>query len=131
MGVNELVQQAALAEQNAISKFAHASALDKVSSGRWRSKQPAPYQGDVEAIRSPERESGFQSKNFGTSGGGGGGYDSVDVASGREYHDATLARQAESGLNIEDGVQVGRKELPDYERAGPTKVSFSYIPTFI
>nr|XP_023876633.1 uncharacterized protein LOC111989059 [Quercus suber]POF23356.1 hypothetical protein CFP56_20797 [Quercus suber] len=113
MGVNEPVQQAALAGQNAVSKFAHASALDKVSSGRWQSKLPAPYQGDVEAARSPERESGFQSKNFGA-----GGYDSVDVASGREYHDTTLARQAERGINIEDGVRVGRKELPDYERAG-------------
>lgn len=120
LGVNEPVQQAPLSGQNAVSKFAHASALDKVSSGRWQSKQPAPYQGDVEAARSPERESGFQSKNFGGSGGagGGGGYDSVDVASGREYHDATLARQAERGLNVEDGVRVGRKEFPDYERAG-------------
>lgn len=120
LGVNEPVQQAPLSGQNAVSKFAHASALDKVSSGRWQSKQPPPYQGDVEAARSPERESGFQSKNFGGSGGagGGGGYDSVDVASGREYHDATLARQAERGLNVEDGVRVGRKEFPDYERAG-------------
>lgn len=111
-GVNEPVQQAVLSGQSAVLKFAHASALEKVSSGRWQSKQSIQYQADIEVVRSSETEVGFQSKNFRS-----GSYESLDVAGGREYYDGTLARQAERGLNIEDGVRVGRKELQDHERA--------------
>ncbi|GMY37110.1 hypothetical protein FCV25MIE_32352 [Fagus crenata] len=111
-GVNEPVQQAALSGQSAVLKFAHASALEKVSSGRWQSKQSIQYQADIEVVRSSDTEVGFQSKNFRS-----GSYESLDVAGGREYYDGTLARQAERGLNIEDGVRVGRKELQDHERA--------------
>ena len=112
-GVSEPVQQSAWSGPTAVLKLAHASALEKVSSGRWQSKHSFHSQADVEVVMSSETESGFQSKSYVNS-----SYDMVDVVGVREHYDTTLARQAERVLNVEDGVRVARKELPDYGRAG-------------
>lgn len=95
-----------------VSKLANASALEKVSSGRWHSKQHD--QVDVEVIRHSEVEREVYPK--------GGVYDkyaysSMDVAGGREFNDATLARHAERSLGVDDGVRVGVRDLQDYERS--------------
>ncbi|OMO60983.1 hypothetical protein COLO4_33645 [Corchorus olitorius] len=104
--------QSAWSEQTAVSKLAHASALEKVSSGRWQSKQSVQYQKDVDASKHSERENGLQSHGYDDK-----IYGRMNAVGGREYASATLARHVERGLNIEDG-QGGRKEFPnpDYER---------------
>ncbi|XP_057980364.1 uncharacterized protein LOC131166099 [Malania oleifera] len=95
----------------AVSKLAQASALEKVSSGRWQSKQPIHYQADVEVIQYSEIDSGLHAKgthNYVHTG--------TEVLSGREYFDSSLARHADRGL-IEDGTRGGGKELQCYETA--------------
>lgn len=111
--VSEPVQQSTWSGPTAVMKLAHASALEKVSSGRWQSKHLFHSQADVEVVMSSETESGFQSKSYVNS-----SYDRVDVVVGREHNDATLARQVERVLNVEDRVRVARKELPDYGQVG-------------
>ncbi|XP_021294954.1 uncharacterized protein LOC110424662 isoform X1 [Herrania umbratica] len=103
--------QSAWSEQSAVSKLAHASALEKVSSGRWQSKQSVQYQKDVDVSKHSEIENGLQSQGYDDK-----MYSRMNAMGGREYSDATLARHVERGLNIEDGIQGGRKDLPDYER---------------
>lgn len=110
--VNDPVQQPAWSGPSAVSKLAHASALEKVSSGRWQPKHSFHYQPDVEVIMSSESESGFQSKSYGNI-----SYNRVDVAGAGENYDVALVRQAERGMNNEDSNRVG-KEFSDYERAG-------------
>ncbi|XP_039034450.1 uncharacterized protein LOC120170577 isoform X2 [Hibiscus syriacus] len=107
----ELAVSVAHAEQSAVLKLAHASAIDKVSSGRWQSKQSVLYQKDVDVSKHKETENGlhplgYDDKTHGRTNG----------VAGREYYDVMLARQVERGLNIEDGIQGGRKAIPDYER---------------
>ncbi|PON64825.1 eukaryotic translation initiation factor-like protein [Trema orientale] len=104
--------QSAWSAPVAVSKLAHASALEKVSSGRWQSKLSTHNQTDAEPMRSPENENGLHSKGYGNN-----SYNKVDAIGGIESYDASLARHAERGLNIDDNVQGGRKEIPDYERA--------------
>lgn len=113
VGVAEPVQQSAWSGPTAVSKLVNASALEKVSSGRWQSKPSFQYQTEAEIIMSSETESGFWSKSYGNS-----SYDRVDVAGGREHYDATLARQVERGLHVDDRVRVARKELPDSTKVG-------------
>lgn len=110
-GVAEQVQSAWTAP-SAVSKLAHASALEKVSSGRWQSKHSGHLQADVEVMRSSEIESGSHSKGFSNS-----TNNRVDVTGGKDNYDANLTRHAERGLTIDGSVQGVRKELPDYERA--------------
>lgn len=66
-------------------KLAHASALDKVSSGRWHSKQPI-HPTDVEVIKHPETKNEFYSKAsssvYNKSTG-----NVMDVPSGREFYE--------------------------------------------
>ncbi|GMI93347.1 hypothetical protein like AT1G11480 [Hibiscus trionum] len=100
------------AEQSAVSKLAHASAIDKISSGRWQSKQSVLYQKDVDVSKHSETENGLHPLGYDDK-----TYGRMNAVAGREYSDATLARQVERGLNIEDGIQGGRKALPDYERS--------------
>ncbi|KAG2685149.1 hypothetical protein I3760_10G111300 [Carya illinoinensis] len=118
VGVNEPVQQSAWSGPTAVLKLARASALEKVSSGRWQSKHAIHFQADVEDLMSPKIETVFQSNSYGSS-----SHERVDVLGGRDYQDATLARQVERGLHIEDGVQAARKELPRYEMAMGPKYS--------
>lgn len=103
--------QSDVSQQNAVSKLAHASALEKVSSGRWQSKHSVQYHADVQVVQYSETDSEVQPK----------GYDDntcnrIDVMGGREFSDATLARHVERGLNIEDGNRGGRKEELDNEK---------------
>lgn len=110
VGVTEPVQ-APWSESVAVSKLAHASALEKVSSGRWQTKHSALHQPDVEVIRYPEMETGSYSK-----GGSNNNNNGMGVVNERDYA-APLARHAERGLTVEDGVRGGGKELRSYERA--------------
>ncbi|XVF27779.1 hypothetical protein REPUB_Repub14bG0138200 [Reevesia pubescens] len=106
--------QSVWSEQAAVSKMSHASALEKVSSGRWQSKQSVQYQKDVDVSKHSETENGLHSKGYDDT------YRRMNAMAGRECSDATLARHVERGLNIEDGVQGGRKVLNDYEmKCGP------------
>lgn len=100
---------------DAATKLAHASALEKVSSGRWHSKQLSNHQIDVEVIRHPETESETHFQGYGM-------YirninENMDVQVGRESHEAALVRHAERSLTVDDGIQVGGKDIPVYERA--------------
>ncbi|XP_027111610.1 uncharacterized protein [Coffea arabica] len=100
---------------DAAAKLAHASALEKVSSGRWHSKQHNSSQPDVEVIRQSEVESEFHlrdkdvySKNT---------YSSRHLVGGTDYHEAALARQVEKSLIVDDGIRGGSKAIPIFERA--------------
>ncbi|TYH47755.1 hypothetical protein ES332_D10G019900v1 [Gossypium tomentosum] len=97
--------QSVWSEQSAVSKLAHASAMEKISSGRWQSKQIIQYQKDVDVSKHSETETGLHSQ----------GYDVIAVA-GREHSDVISARQVERGVNVEHGINCGRKVSPDYER---------------
>ncbi|XP_024028853.1 uncharacterized protein LOC21404459 isoform X2 [Morus notabilis] len=94
----------------AVSKLAHASALEKVSSGRWQSKH-SMHQSDAELVRASETESGSQSKDYGNN-----AYNKIDAIGVVESYDATLAGHGKRVLNVDDYVHGGRKEFPDYER---------------
>ncbi|GLT83140.1 hypothetical protein SLE2022_014490 [Rubroshorea leprosula] len=110
MGATEQVQSA-WSEQSAVSKLAHASALEKVSSGRWQSNQSVHYQKDDEIIKYSE-ENSFQSKGYDDN-----RYNKMDAVGGREYSDTMLARDVDRSMNTVDWKQVSRKELLDYERS--------------
>lgn len=117
VGVTEPVQSA-WSGQTAVSKLAHASALEKVSSGRWQSKPSHHHhQPDVEVIKYSDPESILQSTNYGDS------YSRLDVGSGKEYSDAMLAGHVERTLSNEEGVHGGRRDLPEYGR--------SRLPTYL
>ncbi|XP_059660978.1 uncharacterized protein LOC132307274 [Cornus florida] len=100
---------------NAALKFANASALEKVSSGRWMSKQTIHHQTDIEVIRHPESESEYRSNgnnifNKNT-------HNVMHPAGGMEYHDMALARDAERSLIVDDGIRGSSRELLAHERA--------------
>ncbi|XP_022139918.1 uncharacterized protein LOC111010715 isoform X2 [Momordica charantia] len=95
---------------SAVSKLAHASALEKVSSGRWQSKQSVHYQTDVIAVASSEPDVRMQSKGYG------GSFDRVDASYGRDYRDASLAKLADRELGIDDGTEVHRQDLSEHDR---------------
>ncbi|KAF9608032.1 hypothetical protein IFM89_005182 [Coptis chinensis] len=61
--VNEPVPSSNWTGPNAVSRFAQASALEKVSSGRWQSKHLVVNQPDVEAIRFSD-DTDFRSNSF-------------------------------------------------------------------
>lgn len=100
---------------NAASKLAYASAIEKVSSGRWQSKT-VHNQADVEVVKSPEVESAHHGNVNGSN-----TYNRMDTVGGKEYYDTIIARQAERGLVINDQMQGRRSELLDYERSGASK----------
>ena len=110
-------EQSAWSGSNAVSKLAHASALEKVSSGRWQSKT-VHYQADAEVVRSSEVESGPRANVNSNS-----AYNRMDTVGEKEYCDVMLARHAERGLGIDNSAQGGRNELLDYERSGVSKYS--------
>lgn len=92
---------------DAATKLAHASALEKVSSGRWHSNQHK--QTDLEVIRPPEPEPKLQTK--------GNPYTTFSYGS-TEFHDASLARHAGRSLAVNDGPAVAAREPPpSYERS--------------
>ncbi|KAM6575867.1 hypothetical protein CsatA_024194 [Cannabis sativa] len=105
-------QQSTWSAPVAVSKLAHASALEKISSGRWQSKPCTNNQTDAEIMRLSETESGLHNKGYGNN-----AFNKTGSVADIESYDTNLARHAERGLHIEDNVQGGRKESPDYERA--------------
>ncbi|KAL2343915.1 hypothetical protein Fmac_005200 [Flemingia macrophylla] len=109
-------EQPAWSSASAASKLAHASALEKVSSGRWQSK--AVHYQDAEVVRSPEVENRPHANVNGV-----GVYNRVDAVGEKEYYDSILARHAERGLGIDNQIQGGRNELLNYERSGVSRYS--------
>lgn len=100
---------------DAESKLAHASALEKVTSGRWHSKQQIHSQMDVEVVKHQDTEKelyyhGSTTVNDSV-------YNIPDVVGGPEYSDQVLAVHAERNLVLTDGVHGFNKELPARERA--------------
>ncbi|XP_021719585.1 uncharacterized protein LOC110687264 [Chenopodium quinoa] len=95
--------------QSTVSKFAQASALDQISSGRWQTK-PVQHQVDVEVIRSSDSPNSLSGRESDSYGGG------VNISCEREYNDTTLVRHVGRGLALEDGVRGGFKEMPGVER---------------
>ncbi|OWM80106.1 hypothetical protein CDL15_Pgr010084 [Punica granatum] len=108
-GVVELVQPV-WSTSSATSKLIHASALEKVSSSRWQSKQSIPHEADVEVIKHAE-EPGLTSK----------GYDDakyisrVDAVGVRGYVDGAMPRQMKRNLPIGEGVRGAGIEISDVE----------------
>ncbi|WVZ25653.1 hypothetical protein V8G54_004197 [Vigna mungo] len=118
-------EQPAWSSASAASKLAHASALEKVSSGRWQSKA-VHYQADAEIVRSPEvenrpRVNGSVAYNRMDAVGEKEHYDAA--VGEKEHYDAMLARHAERTLGIDNQVQGGRNELLNYERSGVSRYS--------
>ncbi|XP_047333986.1 uncharacterized protein LOC124937714 isoform X2 [Impatiens glandulifera] len=99
---------------NTALKLAHASAVEKVSSGRWQSKLAANHPTEVEIIRHGETESELHSKdeviyNSNKS------YLAMDAPSMMEYSDGGLARLADRGLSLDDGIHSGEREFPAHD----------------
>ncbi|KAK4254045.1 hypothetical protein QN277_009477 [Acacia crassicarpa] len=117
--VASAVEPTAWSSPNPVSKLAHASAIDKVSSGRWQSKT-VHYQTDVEVVKSSEGESVSYGNVTGNN------YSRMDNLGEKVYNDVMIARQTEKSLVINDQMQGGRNDLPDYERLGASK--YSEIP---
>ncbi|CAK8577866.1 unnamed protein product [Lathyrus sativus] len=104
-------EQAAWSAANAVSKLTHASALDKVASGRWQSVH---HQTDVEVVRPSEVESrphAFINSNR------------MDIVRQNEHSDEILARHAERSLGIDNQMRGGRNELLEHDRSGVSKYS--------
>ncbi|KAL1829787.1 hypothetical protein DCAR_0209158 [Daucus carota subsp. sativus] len=98
------------------TKLAHASALEKVSSGRWQSKLLSEgNRVDIEVIKHPETQTETQYKGYGMLDGH--VFDNVDVLGGRNSHEAVLVRQIEKSLIVDDWINAGGRTLPVYERA--------------
>ncbi|KAK6917393.1 hypothetical protein RJ641_018144 [Dillenia turbinata] len=83
VGVNEPVHSVWTGGSVPVSKFAQASALEKVSSGRWQTKLASKNQMEVENAGHLEMPNG--------------------TMTGNQYFDASLARHAERSLTVEDG----------------------------
>ncbi|XP_038690298.1 uncharacterized protein LOC119989068 isoform X2 [Tripterygium wilfordii] len=112
MGVPEPLQSN-WSRQSAAQKLTHASALEKVSSGRWQSKNTIPCPVKVDTVKNLETDGGLDSKGYDDN-----MYKRVDVVGQTEYADATLARQMERGMNIDHEFQVARKDFLDHEMVG-------------
>ncbi|XP_019424276.1 PREDICTED: uncharacterized protein LOC109333315 isoform X2 [Lupinus angustifolius] len=110
-------EQSSWSRPNAVSKLENASALEKVSSGRWQSKA-VHHQTDPEVVRSSEVENGPCASVNGYN-----AYNREDAVGEREYYDAMLARHAERDLGMDSLMRGGRSELLDYERYGIPKYS--------
>ncbi|GAB2231494.1 hypothetical protein Drorol1_Dr00010502 [Drosera rotundifolia] len=95
------------AAQDTVAKFSQASALDKVSSGRWLTK-PIHHPADVEVIRQPDVQNDSSLKEN----------VAYDQRRGNERADyeRDLVMRAERGLTQEDGFQRVPKDLPGTER---------------
>ncbi|KAL9255467.1 hypothetical protein AKJ16_DCAP23900 [Drosera capensis] len=91
------------AAQDSVAKFSQASALDKVSSGRWLTKQ-IHHPADVEVIRQPEVQNDSSLKEN----------VAYDYRRGDERADyeRDLVMRAERGLTVEDGIQRVPNDLP-------------------
>ncbi|KAB5533842.1 hypothetical protein DKX38_016928 [Salix brachista] len=113
MGIDEPLQPT-WSESSAVSKLANASALKKVSSGRWQTNHSMHNQTNAEVVEHLEMV-----KDIGNRGSEDYAYNRMNVAGGTEISDAMLPRHVERGLAIEDWIPGHRKELahPDRDRA--------------
>ncbi|KAL8460218.1 hypothetical protein ACS0TY_031941 [Phlomoides rotata] len=106
---------AAWSAPDAETKLAHASALEKVSSGRWNSNQNVQPPKDATVFGIPGNEGVFDyntcSVNSKKT------YNRLDVAGDTDYQDG-LVMHAERSLVLADGIRGSGKEMPPtYERA--------------
>ncbi|KAL9377630.1 hypothetical protein Peur_028965 [Populus x canadensis] len=101
MGVNASRVSSVSPGSNPVSKFAQASALEKVSSGMWQSKSPGELLPHL--IYSQESNASH----------------SVDVGRERGDYDNSRGGQAESGRVAGDRNQVGGRTLPNHRRDQP------------
>ncbi|KMS96557.1 hypothetical protein BVRB_8g201920 [Beta vulgaris subsp. vulgaris] len=95
--------------QSTVSKFAQASALDQISSGRWQTK-PLQQQVDIEVIKPLDSRNSLYGRENDPYVGG------VNFMSEREYYETTLVGHVERGLAIEEAGRGGFKEMPGVER---------------
>ncbi|CAI9783890.1 unnamed protein product [Fraxinus pennsylvanica] len=112
-GLREPVS-AAWSAPDAASKLAHASALEKVSSGRWHSKQLIHPQNDVQLIGHlvHERETNYEANDILDK-----NYYRIDVVGGTDYQDVGLAIHDERSLVVGDEAHVGGKDISPNESA--------------
>lgn len=110
MGINEPLQST-WSETSAMSKLAHASALEKVSSGRWQTNHSMHNQTNAEVVEHLETE-----KDIGNMGSDGYSYNRMNVAGETEISAAMLSRHVERGLTVEDRIPGHRKEFADRDR---------------
>lgn len=98
-------------------KLAHASAIEKVSSGRWHSQHVHPLK-DVEVIgqSEPEREFHYRGKDMYNRNINNG----VDVLGGTDDHDIAIATRMERSLIAGDGIHNGGKETQSHDRVRST-----------
>ncbi|CAA3015464.1 Hypothetical predicted protein [Olea europaea subsp. europaea] len=102
---------------DAAVKLAHASAIEKVSSGRWHSQHVHP-QKDIEVIgdSEPEREFHHRGKDMYNRNINNG----IDVLGRTDYHDVALAMHMERSLIADDGICNGGKETVSHDRVRST-----------
>ncbi|XP_057764714.1 uncharacterized protein LOC130985657 [Salvia miltiorrhiza] len=106
---------AAWSAPDAETKLAHASALEKVSSGRWSSKQQINPRKDaaVHGLHETDGKFEYNSSNAYIRK----TYNRLDVAADSDYQDIGLVMHAERSLTFGDGIHSGVKEVPQaYER---------------
>uniref|UniRef100_A0A7N0V9R5 Eukaryotic translation initiation factor-related n=1 Tax=Kalanchoe fedtschenkoi TaxID=63787 RepID=A0A7N0V9R5_KALFE len=115
------VRPPAWSEEVVASKLAHASALDKVSSGRWQTKLLVSQQTEVEVIQFLQTENGLTPKIHNPYSGHG-----LRMAQEGESHDSLLAKHAERVLSISESGHNIHKEVPNLvkESAPIHKTSF-------
>ncbi|KAJ6959341.1 hypothetical protein NC653_037617 [Populus alba x Populus x berolinensis] len=110
VGVNDVRGSAVLSASNTVTKFAQASALEKVSSGLWQSKNP----GDLLPHLIYSQESCASH--------------SVDVGRERGDYDTARGSQAECGWVTGDRNQGGGRTLPNYRR-DQSRMHSEEVPT--
>ncbi|KAJ6860143.1 hypothetical protein NC651_036482 [Populus alba x Populus x berolinensis] len=108
--VNDVRDSAVLSASNTVTKFAQASALEKVSSGLWQSKNP----GDLLPHLIYSQESGASH--------------SVDVGREKGDYDTARGSQAESGWVTGDRNQGGGRTLSNYRR-DQSRMHSEEVPT--
>ncbi|KAI9120547.1 hypothetical protein K1719_007580 [Acacia pycnantha] len=101
---------------NAFSKLALASAIDKVSSGRWQSNK-VHSQMNFEIGTSSDVKSRPLNVN------GSSTHNTIDMVDEKRDSDVMLARNAERSLSVDDQIQGCRNELLQPERCGISKYS--------
>ncbi|PIA50849.1 hypothetical protein AQUCO_01200252v1 [Aquilegia coerulea] len=111
---------------NAVSRFAQASALEKVSSGRWQTKPPVIHQPDVEIIRYSD-DSDFHAAKDNYS------YNEVglmnekadfDIVSGRFVEKCQIVEDEVNGAGGKGYLYQERARSPMYSEAGERNLSF-------
>lgn len=104
-----------LSASDAASKMAHASALDKVSSGRWHPRQQHVARVDVEFVSHPEPEKGgeYNGPVMFTK-------DAYTNDVGKEFQATSLATHVGKSLTINDKTHGSGKMFPAYESGRST-----------